>query len=373
MQKLKVLLENNTLSMQGPKHKESISISSRYPWDDFSETLFSSLGTMHMVAPYLPKTIETNFTIPRPVQDLVRAMYLFEKGGKPKFVTSAGSKSLKSSNKPNGRVAIAYSAGKDSMWNLWWAIEKYGPDNVLVVHIRNLNRNNGSNEVKHVLNQQKQFCFKHLEVIELKNGSLNTGYATMRSRDMFLAGVVIPVALEFGASKIITEGFADTKPTEPFTGHESNMRYFNQILRELKIPVQVTWRNRDEMLTIKDLYKNRPEWMPHVCNCFCIPCYQNFFKRAWQKRSPFFPLYESQCGACVKCRITNIARILYDPTIQKVKQEDVRAFLKNTDAWIRSKRHGLSYMIEGPFMRDFATACKRYDVPARSLNGVANA
>ncbi|MDP3697269.1 MAG: hypothetical protein Q8R55_04570 [Candidatus Taylorbacteria bacterium] len=270
------------------------------------------------------------------------------------------------------------------MWNLWWASEKYGVDNILVVHVRGLNRNNGPSEVKHVLNQQKKLGFKHLEVIELHNGSLNTGYQVMRSRDMFLSGIITPIAMKFGASQIITEGFQDTEPTEPFSGQESNMVYFNEILRKLDIPVQVNWHNRDEMLTVKDLFENKPAWMPYVCNCFTIACYQSSHRSTFQKVMPTFPLYGSQCGVCVKCRIINVARILYDPSTRKVRPQDIRTFLENNDSYvferirknkvkgINPKNDNLKDMIRGPFMREFAIACKEYGVKAHSLSEVAN-
>lgn len=287
---------------------------------------------------------------------------------------------INSSSPSRKKVVILYSAGKDSMWNLMWAMEEYGVDNVLVLHIRGLNKNSGPNEYKNVLNQQKKFGFKHLEIIELQNGSLNTGFRIIRSREMFIAGLAIPIALKFNASRIIREGYFDcTDPDTYFTGVESNMIYFNRILDRLSIPVQVYWRNRDEMLTIKDLYDKKPGWMPNVCNCFTIACYQGSHRRTFQKSMPTFPLYNSQCGVCVKCRIINIARILYDPKIRKAGPDDIRTFLEKTDNWIRNQQKAnqgtmsnVLDMIEGPFMRDFATACRQFDVHARSTGEVVS-
>ena len=359
--------------MRGPEQIERLSIRNDYPWDSFSESLFAQIGTMHLVAPYLPREIRTNFFIDRSIRELITKMYASENKEVQGFVFKPLFDIPKIGKTSPQKVAIAYSAGKDSMWNLWWASEKYGMDNVLVVHIRGLNKNSGPNEVKNVLNQQKKFGFKHLEVIELLNGSLNTGYQIMRSREMFLAGLIIPVAMRFGASTIIREGFFDID-SGYFTGLESNMLYFNRILKKLGIPVQVDWRNRDEMLTIKDLYDNKPEWMPYVCNCFTIACYQGSHRRNFQKAMPTLPLYDSQCGVCVKCRITNVARVLYDPAVRTTDPEDIRTFLEKTDNWIRNqqkankgKMSNVLDMIEGPFMRDYAEACRQYDVKAYSI------
>ena len=383
MRTARVDFDGRILSMQGPERTESLWIKNDYPWSRFSESLFAQLGTMHMVAPYLPSKIETGFHISPEIKELIGSMYTStanEKKGKkikaPKFVSPLVDTDY-SRNHPESlkeKIAILYSAGKDSMWNLMWAAEEYGMDNVLVIHIRGLNKNSGPSEYKNVLNQQRVFGFKHLKVIELNNGSLNTGFRIMRSREMFIAGLAIPVALEFGADKVVREGYFDcTDPDTYFTGVEDNMVYFNRILDRLDIPVQVCWRNRDEMLTIKDLFDRKPDWMPHVCNCFTIACYRGSHRRTFQKAMPTFPLYDSQCGVCVKCRITNIARILYDPQIREAKLDDIRTFLEKTDIWIRNQKRAnegtmsnVLDMIQGPFMRDYFRACQQYGIQTRS-------
>lgn len=395
MKELRISFEDHVLSMQGPDRTENLAIKSEYPWNPFSESLFVQLGTMHMVAPYLPKNIRVNFGIYPQIKELIGKMYVSvanEKKGKklktPRFHSLPVAIPVYAFPFPtlgqfykNSKIAILYSGGKDSMWNLMWAIEEYGVDNVLAIHIRGLNKNNGPNEFKHVLKQQKEFGFKHLAIIELNNGSANTGFKMMRSREMFIAGLAIPIAIEFGASKIVREGYFDcTDPDTYFTGVEANMLYFNDVLKKMGIPIDVYWRNRDEMLTIKDLYDRRPEWMPYVCNCFTVLCYQPSHRRNFQKAMPTFPLYDSQCGVCVKCRITNIARILYDSSMNKVATEDVRTFLQKTDTWIRNQKRAnagkmsnVLDMIAGPFMRDFELACQKCGVTARSVGEVVNA
>ncbi len=264
------------------------------------------------------------------------------------------------------RVVVAYSAGKDSMWNMWWALREYGPENVMAFHISGLNRNNASHEREFCLRQQKEFGFKNFKIVSLLNSSRNTGYRTMLSRDIFLSGVAIPVALEFGAQKIITEGFAETGSAEPFSGQPGNIGFFNKILHQLGIWVQVSWRNRLEMDTVKDLFESKPEWMPHVCNCFASPHHFPSRRAYWVAKAPSFKLYDSQCGSCVKCRIVNLGRILYDTNL-KVLEKDIVWFLQNTDNWARTNRIKLRDMIGGSFSRDFKIACVKYGVVAGSM------
>jgi len=171
----------------------------------------------------------------------------------------------------------------------------------------------------------------------------------------------MPHAVRFDASKILIEGFEEETDDEYFTGASQNMHLFNLILHGWGIPVCVAWRNRKEMDTVKDLYQHRPEWMPHVCNCFTRKCYKSTHRLFCTRRFPSLKLYDSQCGLCIKCRIVNLGRILYSP--EKISPEDARAFLESTKRWIPEKMETHADMIEGSFMRDFESACRRLDVP----------
>ena len=350
------------LSMKGPKGKERLQIRGGYPDTPLSQQLFSQLGLMHLVAPYLPPRISTDFRVLPEIKKLIGAMYRSEDHKPPTIQMPNDEVEFMSSipQTESNRAVVAYSAGKDSMWNMWWAQEKYGPENVMAVHISGLNRNNGSNERDYSLWQKEELGFKNFQIIDLLNSSQNTGYEIMRSRDMFLSGIMIPQTLEFGASKIITEGFAEEKPTEPFSGQSKNMRYFNTILHELGIPVRVSWRDKKEMGIIKDLLVNRPDWLSYVHNCFSAACFKVNTRRSWERNAPTFPLYKSQCGSCPKCRITNLARVLYDSTMNSVRVKDIEIFLKTTVKWVRDRRIKLADLLEGSFVRDLKKALRKY-------------
>jgi len=345
------------LIMDGPKGRERLKINGEYPNTVLSRCLFSNLGLMHLIAPYFPEEISTDFQITSQMKELISAMYASENHRLLSLDSIEGVRFFTPKTDPN-KVVIAYSAGKDSMWNLWWASEKYGMENVLVAHIKGLNRCQSSEEVGYIKRQQKHIGF-NLKIIDLLNGSRNCGFQTMRSRDMFLTGIIIPFALEFGASKIIIEGFIESD--ELFTGKEENMKYFNDILKSFGISVQVAWRNdRKEMDCVKDLILNRPEWLKHICNCFSNPAYKISLHKSWQRRTPTFPLYDSQCGSCVKCRIINIARILYDPEMKKVKPDEIRFYLQNTAKWIKEKLPTHADMINRSFREYFNQAVEKY-------------
>src|SRR3990172_1882693 len=273
MNTLQVRLYDFELVMKGPEKTERIRIEGEYPRHRLAEMLFSNLGLMHLVAPYLPRVIKTDFVVHPRMQDLIAAMYASEKRPRPVFRTPVGSWDWPVLSRTDPRKAVVtYSGGKDSMWNLWWTQERYGEQNVLAVHIHGLNRGQ-SYEERYVRRQQEAWGFD-LQVISLLNSSRNFGNRVMRSRDMFLSGLAIPPALEFGAAKVVVEGRALNDPTAYFTYQARNFQYFNRLLKELGIPVRVTWRVREELDTVKDIFVHRPDWMPHVCNCFAAACYK---------------------------------------------------------------------------------------------------
>ena len=369
MKSLKVsLVDDFELVMAGPKRRERLLIRSiDYSRYFLSQFLFSNLGLMHLVAPYLPKKIETDFLVHPNFQALIGEMYRSCSQDVPEFSIPEGGFGFGSFPETTlKKVVIAYSGGKDSMWNLWWAQEKYGKDNVLAVHISGLNPGQGTTEDYYVRKQSQEFGFD-LRIIDLLNSSRNGGYGVMRSRDMFLTGLLVPLALDFGASRIITEGRIGNSQT-PFTGQAESFRFFNGLLKDLSIPVKVAWRYRKSMYTVKDLFVHRPSWLPLVCNCFTgASHWKSFHRRYWANLAPTFTLYESQCGSCVKCRTINLGRLLYDPAFSTVSLDDARTFLFNTARWIHRNRVRVADMIQGSFLKEFERACRLFGLDPNRL------
>src|SRR3990172_2400866 len=131
MKSLKVsLIEGFELSMVGPRIKgkrrrERLVVrNADYSRLYLSQFLFSQLGLMHLLAPYFPKIVKTNFLIHPPFQDLIGKMYQSCGRIPPQFETQEGYFDFGTFPETSAqKVVIAYSGGKDSMWNLWWAQE----------------------------------------------------------------------------------------------------------------------------------------------------------------------------------------------------------------------------------------------------------
>ncbi|MBI2640741.1 MAG: hypothetical protein HYW91_02560 [Candidatus Sungbacteria bacterium] len=355
--------------------RERLMIRSGMPDTYFSQFMFSQLGLMHLIAPYLPKVITTDFGIVRQIRQLIAAMYRFEGKRPPEFRGPDGRTYFALGPTDQEKVLVPYSGGKDGMYHMYWAMNAFGPENVMAVHISGLNPGNTSGEREFSARQAKAFGFRHFRTIDLLNGSPNIGYAVMRSRDMFIVALLVPLALEFGASKIIIEGFAEVSRTEPFTGQEKNMLSFNKVLRELRIPVQAFWRNDREMDVVREMFTWRPDWMPLVHNCFTTPNRKLHLREVlFNGRYPHFPPYKSQCGLCVKCRIINLlGRILWEESeemkrLRTEHREEVAHFLKRTAEWVRHKWKTHHDMIGGSFLTNFRVAARLYGVNLGAFN-----
>ena len=367
---MRIELDGMELTMNGaPKGKESLEILGGQPNPPLSQFLFSQLGLMHLVAPCLPDAIETNFLVSPEMRNLIDAMYASEDHPLPRFKKSKMNATTSSFVVPKTsprKAVVAFSAGKDSLWNVWWAEETYGKGNVLLVHIDGLNKGNAKQERLATESQACQLGFEKLKIVHLRNNCRNNGHRTMVSRDMFMMVPSIPYALEVGASTIITEGFAESDADELFTGQEENMRLFNRTLRGLGIPVQVAWRNRDEAGVIGDLIEHRPRWVSLICNCFMPPHWRAGHRKLWEKRTPQFPLDPYSCGVCPKCKRLLLARIAgSDPMLKHVPREQVMKFLALIMGWMRNKRSWrYADTITPSFIKDMQTACERYGLMA---------
>jgi hypothetical protein len=353
MEKLRVSAEKNVLTLHSPQGNERLGILSGISDTRFAESLLQQLALMHLVSPYLPHEIETNFPVHPAFDDLIGKMYDSEGQERPEISSPSNLMEFTAPQIVGGKIAVTYSGGKDSMWNMWWAQEEVGVENVLAVHFGGLNRTSAKQERKYTLLQHERIGFP-LQTVELLNSSKSSGWNVLRSRDIFLTGLAIPASLEFGADRIVLEGsFArgEEESQYPFNGRESTWYYFNTLLRQLNIPVQIVWKDRGQIATIRDLLENRLEWLQYVCNCFSPSHYAVDIRRRFIEKMPTLSLYESQCGMCIKCRPVILARILYDPFVMQTAHEgDIHYFLTSTAQWVKKKWKTHEDLLAGDFI-----------------------
>lgn len=337
--------------------KENLAIGGDYPRTELAEQLFHSFGLMQIVAPFLPELITTDFPVLEMAQTLTNQMYRNEGKPSPSWKTPGFISQLGNVCESGDENVVTYSGGKDSMWNMMHAREAGG--NPLAIHIKGLNQSVAGAEYKDVLKQQRIMKFP-LSVLELTNSRSQKGAPTMRSRDIFLTALSIPSALDYHANKIFLEGSffeGSDEAGKQFCYLSSVWESYNKFLEEAGLPVQMVGTNRGEIDSIRDLLTNHPDWMPLVSNCFTMtglrkPVRNRFLADAPSAvtKKPSFPLYDSQCGRCLKCRTVNLTRVVYDPTMQDPSlRPDIHFFLKDTDKWLKRKRSEIADIIDPGF------------------------
>jgi hypothetical protein len=356
-------LDRLTLALfrRGASKAERLRIEGDYPQTALARWLFSQIGLMHLVAPHFPATIRTNFPVYQQTRALIAAMYAFEGQPRPTFCgPTATTLPFSTLRRRSGRILVEYSGGKDSMWHQARACDRVGAENVLAVHISGLGQGVASGERKASIAQAKRFGFRHFTIVDLKRSSGEKGVRVLRSAKIFDAAVVLPLALQFGASRIITE--------EPgggpyFTGSYKSMTLFNDFLGDIGIPVRIGWWKRPKNGVVRALINLRPGWLPEVHNCFRRPSWKWSTRRSWLKPTPTFRPFRYACGSCFKCRLTRMGWMLYGP--HHATKEDAIYFIRDTEKWARDRQSTHGDLIEGSFTLYLELCRRRYNLAPR--------
>lgn len=163
--------------------------------------LFRTLLLAHLIAPDFPDKIETNF----PLENIhiIENLYRFYDKNPPKIIISKGKihfpeAEIEKENDSQVNFVNAHSGGLDSVYRVTKLISM--GESVMAVHLRNLNSKTNFMEAKMSRVQSEVFDIGYKE-LDLINGSKNSGYTTMRTRDLFLASAVSLIGLKHGAKK----------------------------------------------------------------------------------------------------------------------------------------------------------------------------
>ena len=357
--------ETQSLSIVKPSNNLDVAYI-EYPNNTLSRSLFKNFGLMHLVANSFPNVIRINFLLIPEVFEIVQAMYAFNKRAIPKIkyfdIEQETTPNLLEYKLTDRKAVVAFSGGKDSLWNVWRMTKSLGIDNVLAVHIAGINRSVSAQEEKDTLAQRKTLRdFPQLKIVKLKNGSRISGKSVMRSRDMFITSLIIPIALDFGASRIVIEGnMGKQDQNYQFTETESSWKLYNKKIEELiGSPIKVEWEDADDVECLADLIKYWPRSVPTISNCFSPPFARKNLRKKWLEKTPNFILQNpSQCGSCIKCRIVRIAMALNN---LNYPAEEVIFFLKDTKEWLKAKKDGVSDIIGQDFYSSLDKAIDVWD------------
>ena len=246
-------LNGSTLSLKIGDKVQRLGITEQtahYVTADFNQTKFllSQLGLLHLLAGPMPEKVTVDYPLTLGIQHLIKGMYKTENLEPPQLATQINFNNENNDYKTltpqeiynqqliqqrTDKIVVAFSGGKDSLWNMMWAIEQVGVENVLAVHIEGINKTVASFEAADSRLQADKLGFQ-LEVIKLDNRSSVKNRQVMRSRDMLIMALVAPYAVAFGSSRLVMEGGlmaeADMEPNQPFNYKYWAWQLFNQIL-----------------------------------------------------------------------------------------------------------------------------------------------
>lgn len=340
---------------------EILSVGGDYPQTTLSESIFMSFGLMHIVAPHLPRVIRADFSILDMARVMTETMYATEGQYPPEWdVPGFNPYLIQGGERTGDGVAVTYSGGKDSMWNVLHSRNQgYEP---LAIHINGLNQMTSQIEHADVLKQQQTIGYQ-LAVVDLKNSPSQRGYVVMRSRDFFLTALAIPLALQYGADKILLEGNnkeGEAEAGQVFSYRRSGWELYNGLLQQYGVGVEMVGSNRNELDSIRDILEQQPDWLPLVSNCFTMKAFKKSIAAKFSESAPTFPLYESQCARCIKCRTVNLARIMYDPVMSWVDRDDIRFFISDTERWLHKKYEEVKDIMDPGFIDLLAQAKEQY-------------
>src|SRR4030042_5147102 len=296
------------------------------------DILYYNIGVFYSIAPnYFPKKILLNRPIDNKIIDIINLYYKrvdlespdITQEGEELFIPSSYLISYK-------KVIIGISGGKDSIYALVKAIEKYGKDNVVAVYIDNIMGICPEQERSASITICKMLDV-HLVSIKIKNsfkkhrGVLNGAEISMA------AALMIPVALYYGAYSVIMgtiESERDIFNVQPPTFSETMpvIELFNEFLVNIGIDIKMVSGVPDIKTPLIYLMQNYPNIMAETVSCMMLSGFLVSHRRRAIKNYPEFPFYKRMCGVCAKCMMINTFRMKY--------QDDVKQLLSKAYVYI---------------------------------------
>lgn len=330
-----------------------------------AQDLVRTLLLAHSVVRHFPKKIETNFNVDHKVfLDSVYDHYGFfspkiVKGREqivPAFVKPS------EGNKEQIQYANAHSGGLDSLYRLAKLLSE--DKKVLVSHLKNLNPKGNYKEAVASRKQAETLGVAY-EEIRLRNGSDNTGFTSMRTRDMLLALVVAIVAEPYGAKRVCVEGDMQTDPGAHFSEYKPAWKFFNKLISDVGLNSQVEGLDAHDIETVGEVLKLESELgvdlLPLVQNCFSAGYQLKNNRGKWERETPFIAQKSPShwCGSCLKCRRITLGRIFYqDKRLEGVPQREVKYFVDSTYKWLEDYPNN-DDLISQSFLECLANLSKR--------------
>lgn len=338
---------NRSLSVEEPKNfGEGTTLA--------AQDLLRTVMLAHLISPYFPKVIETNFDLVHEV--FLDELYKYYGFSAPRIVKSNDQIQPRDVSESVGskipvKYANAHSGGLDSLYRLARLGSK--GERVLAVHLRNLNSKSMSYEAT-ASRKQAEVMGQPFFELRLLNSSGNTNsYTTMRTRDLFLGLAAAVVSKPFGAEKVYVEGDMYQDKSGPFSSYEGAWQFLNRLIREVDLGLKVDWIDPGDIETVGEIIKLESELgidiLPLVQNCFSAPFQIPTSRRKWERDTPYLAKKspEHWCGSCIKCRRVTLGRIYYgDPKLGAIPRKEIGFFINDTHDWMKKYPHNKNLVTE---------------------------
>lgn len=308
-----------------------------------AQDLLRTVMMAHLVIRHFPKVIETNFKVGS--KEFLDELYKHYGYPKPKIIRSEKIitpevRGTEVQKKHAVVFANAHSGGLDSLYRA--AKLLYEGKTFMMAHIRNLNPTGTLREAVASRNQAKVMGVDYEEV-RLRNGTDNTGYSVMRTRDMFLALVAAIAAKPYGVKKILIEGDMRNDPSSHFSEYGPAWEFFNNLLNKVGINSAVEGIDAHDIETIGEVIIMEQrlgiDILPMVQNCFTPQNQMGNNRRKWERETPVLAKRSPDhwCGSCAKCRRMTLGRLFYhDPRFRGVASREIQYFVNDTRKWLEA-------------------------------------
>lgn len=291
------------------------------------DNIFYNIGVFYSVAAnYFPKTIYSDKILNGNVVEMINLYYKRMSLDNPCITNSNiidfGTNFFKRKEMHENKAIVALSGGKDSVYALVSAIEKYGKDNVIAIIINSIMRILPVEE----LESSKKIC----DILGVKLVIVPIHYSFKKYRGIYngaeismATALMVPIAFEYGIKNIILGTLKSEKdifqvqaPTISETGAIIDL--FNRFLKDINLDIVVSSGVMDTKESLTYLMKNRPDIMSETVSCMMLSHIYRSHKNRALKKYPNFPFYERMCGVCPKCMTINIFRLRYEEKLKNL-------------------------------------------------------
>lgn len=304
-------------------------------------SLLRTVMLAHLVAKHFPEVIETNFDVTHTI--FLSELYKHYGYGTPTIKKSPEQIEIPDQQKyfnPGNAIEIAnaHSGGLDSVYRVLKMLVE--GESVMAVHLRNLNPKGNFKEAEASRNQARIFNIPFQE-IKLINGTDNTGFDAMKTRDMLLGLMVAIAGQDHGVKKVTIEGDMQTSPQSHFSEYAPAWEFFNKLIASSGLKTNIQGIDAHDIESVGEVIKFEKilnlDILPFVQNCFSASYQIHNNRRKWERETPFLAgkSPEHWCGSCTKCRKMTLGRIYYgDERLSGIPGKEVKFFKEDTKKWM---------------------------------------